>query len=108
MDEKMIQDLIIGLQEIYGSDLIKITLYGSYARQTQTEESDIDIAVLLMATSDKAKERQLIKFCTKLDLKYDKVFSVLDIEYTQYQKWVHAMPFYRNIEKEGVTLWKAA
>lgn len=108
MDKKMIQDLIIGLREIYASNLIKITLYGSYARQTQTEESDIDIAILLMETNDKAKEQQLIKFCTRLDLKYDKVFSVIDIEYKQYQKWVKSMPFYRNIENEGVTLWEAA
>lgn len=72
MNEKMIQELISGLRQIYGNDLVKITLYGSYARGNQTEESDIDIA------------------------------------YDQYQQWVGAMPFYKNIEKEGITLWMAA
>ena len=49
-----------------------------------------------------------MKFATALDLKYDKVFSIIDIDYGQYQKWVGAMPFYKNIEREGVTLWTAA
>ncbi len=108
MDNKIIQELISGLQDIYGQDLMRITLYGSYARGTQTEESDIDIAILLVNTEDKSKERQLVKFSTELDLKYDKVFSILDIDYVQYKKWRDAMPFYQNIEQEGVTLWIAA
>lgn len=108
MDNGMIQELVSGLRAIYGDDLVKITLYGSYARGSQTEESDIDIAILLTSLEDKKKERQLVKFATALDLKYDKVFSIIDIDYGQYQKWVGAMPFYKNIEREGVTLWTAA
>lgn len=108
MNEKMIQELISGLRQIYGNDLVKITLYGSYARGNQTEESDIDIAILLTDMKDKTKEQRMVKFSTELDLKYDKVFSIIDIAYDQYQQWVGAMPFYKNIEKEGITLWTAA
>lgn len=104
----MIQELVTGLKEIYRDDLIKIVLYGSYAKGNQTEESDIDIAILLTSLEDKQEETQLIKFATTLDLKYDKVFSIIDIEYSQYQKWVGAMSFYKNIEREGVTLWTSA
>lgn len=108
MDNSIIQELITGLKEIYGDTLKEITLYGSYARGNQTEESDIDIAILLTDISDRDKTRQLTKFSTALDLKYDKVFSILDIDYAQYKKWVGKMPFYRNIERDGVTRWKAA
>ena len=87
---------------------MKVTLYGSYARGNQTEESDIDIAILLTSLKDKQKERKLVQFAAALDLKYDKVFSIIDIDCEQYKKWVGAMPFYKNIEREGVTLWTAA
>lgn len=108
MEKIMIQELISGLRAIYGDDLLKITLYGSYAQGNQTEESDIDIAILLKNPEDKKKERQLVKFSTALDLKYDKVFSIIDIDYEQYKRWVGAMPFYKNIEREGITLWWTA
>lgn len=43
-----------------------------------------------------------------LNLKYDKVFSVIDIKAQTYEKWGNVVPFYQNLENEGITLWKAA
>lgn len=31
-----------------------------------------------------------------------------DIDYDHFLKWLKILPFYMNIEKEGITLWKAA
>lgn len=43
-----------------------------------------------------------------MNLKYDKVFSVIDIDYEHFQKWEHVLPFYKNVNQEGIVLWKAA
>lgn len=42
-----------------------------------------------------------------MNLKYDKVFSVIDINIDDFNKWEKTIPFYRNVN-EGVILWKAA
>ena len=43
-----------------------------------------------------------------MNLKYDKVFSVIDIEDETIKKWENVVPFYQNVRKEGIVLWKAA
>jgi predicted nucleotidyltransferase len=44
------------IERIYGDRLVHVILYGSFARNTSTEDSDIDIAVLLKGRVDKTKE----------------------------------------------------
>ena len=46
-NERIFQQLIPEIVEIYGDLLVSVILYGSVARGTQTDESDIDIAVML-------------------------------------------------------------
>ncbi|MDO4179290.1 MAG: nucleotidyltransferase domain-containing protein [Phascolarctobacterium sp.] len=108
MDKVMFVELINGLKEIFSSDLDSIILYGSVACGTATEESDIDIAIILKSKLTSELENALSDFVVDMNLKYDKLFSVVDIEYARYQTWQDALPFYNNISKEGVVLWKAA
>lgn len=44
-NKEMFDRLVKGLRDIYGDKLVSILLYGSFARKTNTKESDIDIAV---------------------------------------------------------------
>ena len=43
-----------------------------------------------------------------MDMKYDCVLSIVDIEKEKYAVWKNTMPFYKNVFTEGVVLWKAA
>ena len=54
------------------------------------------------------QEDQLSGFIVDLNLKYDKVFSVIDIDQQTYLKWRNVSPFYQNVDREGIVLWKAA
>ena len=47
LSEKMKEDLICGLRLIFGNAIQTIILYGSVARNEATEESDIDIAIIM-------------------------------------------------------------
>lgn len=103
----VLQKLIPGLTEIFQESVKSIILYGSVARGTQTDESDVDIAVIVTSYT-KDMHEQMIDFVVDLELEYDKVLSVLLIDYEKFVEWGNVMPFYKNVKKEGVVLWPAA
>ena len=51
---------------------------------------------------------RFICWAADMDLRYDRVFSIVDIEKENLQKWGKILPFYQNVQKEGIVLWKAA
>ena len=91
MDEKILQELVNGILSIMESKVIRIVLYGSVARGTNTTESDVDVALFMNGNLDR-----------------DTVFSVIDIDYDVFKKWEKVTPFYKNVAQEGIVLWKAA
>ena len=106
---KMLLELEEKLQRVYGNKLKAVILYGSVARGTATEESDIDFMVLVDGTAQELRtfEDQLSDVSTDISIKYFKVFSIIDISYQEYMRWVNTSPFYRNVSKEGVILYAA-
>lgn len=99
--------LIPGFQNIFGNVLESIILYGSAARGTQEEESDIDIAVIV-GNYTEAMHDQMIDFTVELELEFDKILSVILIDYENFKKWENVLPFYKNVKKDGIMLWSAA
>lgn len=106
LDEKITDRLVEGLLDVLGEKVIRIVLYGSVARGTDTGESDVDVALLLAKSMDKYEEDKLSEFTADMNLKYDRVFSIIDIEYRMFCKWETIVPFYRNVKKEGIILWE--
>ena len=101
-------ELIEGLKNIFKDNLENFILYGSVAKGTDTDESDIDIAIILKDANIQTLTNKLVDFTVELDLKYNKIFNVIDIDYNTFLKWENILPFYKNIKKDGVVLWKAA
>ena len=108
LNEEMIRDLVNGLQLIFAKNVIQIILYGSVARQEESAESDIDIAVIIEEIQNPEMRKKFIEWNSEMDMKYNRVFSIVDIEKANMDKWGDVLPFYKNIKKEGVVLWKAA
>lgn len=102
------EELINGLCGIFGSNILQIILYGSVARNEAMPESDIDVAIILKGRLTAEKREPFMTFAANLDMKYGRVFSIIDIEQSNMEKWGNILPFYRNIQKEGIVLWKAA
>lgn len=103
----LISDLTLQLINIFTVPNVKeIILYGSVARGTATSESDIDIAVILDDYTDKMHD-EMIEFVVDLELKYNKVISVLLIYNKQFNEWGNIAPFFQNIKKDGKVLWKS-
>lgn len=108
MNENMINELVNGLLKVYNDVLVQVVLYGSVAKNTATVESDIDIAVMLNTNNSREYEDDLLEFIVDMNLKYNKVFSIIDIELLEFQKWENVLPFLKNLREEGIVLWKAA
>lgn len=107
-ENKELLDLLVQmLLEIYGNSIKSIVLYGSVARGTYTEESDIDVAVIIEKYT-KQMHDEMNDRIVDLELEYNKVLSVLLIDKDKYNKWIDVVPFYQNVQNEGVYLWKAA
>ena len=108
VNDSMIKELLNGLNTIYETALLQVILYGSVARNTNTSESDIDIAVILDTNNTKYYEEALLDFIVDMNLQYDRVFSIIDIQVSDFKKWENSLPFFKNVKKDGVVLWKAA
>ena len=108
MEQLMQEELVEGIKNILEDKLVSIVLYGSVARGTAIEESDIDIAIIAKQEFDIELRDKVVELAVDIDLKYDTVLSIVDIDYNKYLEWQDIMPFYKNIKKEGIVLWNAA
>ncbi len=105
--QEVFEKMIPGFQTIFGNVLERIILYGSVARGTHTEESDVDIAVIVRKYT-KDMHDKMIDLTVDLELEYNKVLSVLLIDYDNFREWEDVLPFYKNMKKDGIMLWNAA
>ena len=78
---EMLNELASSLIKAFNGQIMSIILYGSTSRGAAKSDSDIDISMLVKRGLSKADADQLSDIVVDLNLKYDKVFSVIDIEY---------------------------
>lgn len=104
--QTIIEDIVIGLQKIVKSDLEAVILYGSYARGDYDLESDIDIAVLLSCDRFEMKKYTdtLADLMVDLNLEHDILVNFCCIPYTDFAEKKNILPYYMNIEREGINL----
>ena len=102
------KEIVDGLIDILSARIDSIVLYGSVARGDATDDSDVDIAMILVSSMDRKEIDSFIHWNAQMDLKYGKIFSIVDIEKNNMEKWGDKLPFYKNIKDDGIVLWKAA
>ena len=108
LSDEMREELVQGLTDIFGNNISMIILYGSVARGNATKESDIDIAIVVRSQMDDATKKRFLYWAADMDIRYERVFSIVDIQESNMKKWEDVLPFYQNVKKEGIVLWKAA
>jgi predicted nucleotidyltransferase len=105
IEKKAIGELIEKLRETYGENLVKVILYGSKARGDQTDDSDIDIMVVLGDYVDIKKERfKIYDIVWSVCYIYDLLISVIVKNKSDYEKFDTGL--LKNIKNEGIELWK--
>ena len=92
------------LQNLLGDNLVSLRLFGSRARGEGTEDSDLDVLVIVKE-KDRALCRRIVEESLEVDLTYGTNLAPTILtadEYRQNEKY--GTPFYRNVEREGVSL----
>ena len=104
--KKVISAFSESVKSIYGDKLSEIILYGSCARGDYSQDSDIDILVLLnVAPGEINDERsKLFDISDELDLQYDVVLAPVLQSIETYEKYMPVSSFYQNVHREGVKI----
>jgi predicted nucleotidyltransferase len=87
--------------------IYKIILYGSYARGDFTNESDVDIMIILNCNKEEVTKyrRDISRVSSRIGLKNDVEVSLLLRDRETFEYSENKVPFYTNIQKEGITLY---
>ena len=107
MDKKLVlrrfADDVINL---LGTSLVKIILYGSYARGDFHENSDMDVMILTSLDDDGIRkiENSVYDIASDFELLENVDISVSIKNIDQFNYWLGALPYYDNVEKEGIVL----
>jgi len=91
------------LKKIYGDRLVDIILYGSFAKNNATKESDIDIAVVLKGRVNKSIEiNKIYDILYDLMLETGELISIYPLSNEEIinSTW----PLYHYIRKEGIKI----
>ena len=106
---EVLKDYAELIKEIYKSALKAVILYGSYARGDYTEDSEVDILILVdMAEDEIGKSRERLSSLTyDFNEVHDLKIMPEVIGEKQFAYWLPVYPFYQNIEKDGVSIYAA-
>lgn len=106
--DKAIQEFIKGVKDILGERAKKIILYGSYARGDYNDSSDIDIMILTDLSDEEIVRyrNEILDYAYDIewDNNFDITLSPLVKNIDKFNYWLEALPFYRNVQKEGIVL----
>ena len=91
-------------RNVYGKKLVTVLLYGSYARGDCEKDSDIDIVAIVHGGRSELqnKLKEIWDISSDLELEYGTIVSPTVIPYEEFEKYKDDLPYYRNIQKEGV------
>jgi len=101
--KEILKEFRAEIEKLYGKRLKNLLIYGSQARGDNTEESDVDVLVVLKGEVIPGKEiDKMIDIITEMNLKYNILLSVYPISDKDYST-VNS-PLLMNIRKEGVLI----
>jgi predicted nucleotidyltransferase len=93
------------LKQLYGDNLHSVILYGSLARGEETEESDIDLIVVLKEMTDFWKEvRRIDELESSLEEKNSFGILISAIPLSLQDMGETVTPLLLNVRKEGVVV----
>ena len=101
------KSVVSSVIDLVSDKIYKIVLYGSYARGDFTPESDIDIMVILDCSKEEvlSYRKQIIRLASDIGLEHDIMLSIALRDKESFYANQAILPFYQNVEKEGVELY---
>ena len=101
----VLQELKKCLKDTYGDRLHSVVLFGSSARGDFTEESDVDVLVVLKSIIDFDKDFNTIFDLTlNVEKNYDDFVMISAIPAKEEDYLSKVTPFLLNVRKEGIQI----
>ncbi|MEI6287951.1 MAG: nucleotidyltransferase domain-containing protein [Bacillota bacterium] len=102
--DDVVRDVLRQASGVFGTKLKKVVLFGSYARGDHTDESDMDIMLLLQMddTDISHYRRKLAEIACEIQDRYDVVISLVGKNLDHFEYWSDTLPFYANVKNEGI------
>lgn len=103
MDKRIDKSIKQFIEEVekQTSKLLKVYLFGSYANNKETSDSDIDIALILIDIEDSERfdiQVRMMMLASKFDLRIEPhIFSIRDFNLGN--------PFVHEVKKTGVEIY---
>lgn len=103
---QILQIMADAYRSVYGKDVDRIILYGSYARGDNSADSDVDIVAIVHGDREYLQEKlkEIWDTSAELELEYETIISPTVIPYEEYKRYQNDIPYYCNIEQEGVEI----
>lgn len=102
--QHVIYEFAKDMRKIFGLDLSRVLVYGSYARGDFTKDSDVDIMILVKTPVD-----EIHKYTDRVSdaafeylMNYGIDISPVIKNEEHFNYWVDNLPYYRNVRDEGV------
>lgn len=101
---RIVEDTRNRVAGLFPGETVDAVLFGSYARGDAREDSDLDILFLVNAPREKlaGMDWQLGKIASDLFMDYQMIVSPLVENRSFYSDRAAVLPFYQNIQREGI------
>lgn len=98
--ERILKEIKRYLKEKYGEKIKKVILYGSYARGDATEDSDVDVMIVI---SDDLDNSEVLNYLIPLLSKFMDLGEVVVPIIVDEKTWMdYPLDFLYNVRREGV------
>ena len=101
--ESIVDKLVKTYQSVYGDQIVKIVLYGSYARGDYDSESDVDMVALVHDCSRILQEqlKQVWDVSSDLELEFGMILSPTVIPYDEYERYADVCHIIKILLRKG-------
>ena len=103
---KILKEFVEQINQLLGDRVKKIVLYGSYARGDYNKTSDIDIMILTDLSYEEIEKYRddISDIAFDIELEKGVIISPIIKNIDKYNARVNIVPFYMNVQREGVVL----
>ncbi len=102
----MLMDLRGQLHALFGGHLRGVILFGSYARNEASDDSDVDILILVDLPREEipSHRRQIAEITSEYLFSNNLLIAPIIENEEFFNQRRHFLPFYRNVDREGVRI----
>lgn len=104
---ELMMDYVKELKKIYGHKLMRVSLFGSYARGDNRAYSDINVFVLVDGTENDLYDYsdRLYEMTFEFNMKNDVDVQTVVMSTEYYNKWKYVHPLILNIKDEEIRFY---